>query len=67
MALVGAGISLYQFGSSNQTGADYARLAGAAFITGSAFIPVVGPFISIGLGVADSLGAFDGIYNSFGL
>jgi len=67
MTLVGAGISLYQFGSSNQTGADYARLTGAALITGSAFIPVVGPFISVGLGVADSFGTFDGIYNSFGL
>jgi hypothetical protein len=59
------GISLYQFGTSKQTEADYARLAAAAFITGAAFIPAVGPFISIGLGVADSLGAFDQIYNSF--
>ena len=66
MTLVGTGISLYQFGISNKTGADYARLAGAAFITGSVFIPVVGPFISIELGVADSFGAFDSIYNSFG-
>ena len=63
----GAGvvISLYQFGASDQTGADYAKLAGTALITGTAFIPIVGPFISIGLGVADSFGAFDGIYNSF--
>jgi hypothetical protein len=34
-------------------------------ITASAFIPVVGPFISISLGIADSYGAFDSVYNSF--
>ena len=38
---------------------------GAGLITASAFIPVVGPFLSIGLGIADSMGAFDGLYNSF--
>ena len=32
---------------------------------GSYFIPIVGPVISIGLGVADSYGAFDNIYNYF--
>jgi hypothetical protein len=65
-AVVGAASSIYDFATSNQTGSDYARLTGAALITGSAFIPVIGPFISIGLGIADSFGAFDGIYNSFG-
>lgn len=44
--------------TSNQTGSDYARLSGAAFIR------IVGPFISIGLGIADSFGAFDEFYNS---
>jgi hypothetical protein len=34
------------------------------FITATAFIPVAGPFISIGLGIADSMGAFDGLYDT---
>lgn len=59
------GIAAYQFYESDKSGADYARLTGAGIITASAFIPVVGPFISIGLGVADSFGAFDSVYNSF--
>jgi len=59
------GASVYQFAASDQSGADYARLGGAAIITGIAFVPVAGPFISIGLGIADSYGAFDGIYNYF--
>ncbi len=59
-------ISGYQLLTSQGTGADYARFTGALIITGTAAIPIVGPFISIGLGVADSFGAFDGIYNSFG-
>lgn len=66
MTGLSVGISLYEFSNSNKTGADFARLGGAAIITGSAFIPVVGPAISIGLGFANSFGAFDGIYNSFG-
>jgi RHS repeat-associated protein len=65
IAGVSVAVSLYQFGSSEQTGADYARLAGAGLITATAFIPVVGPFISVGLGIADSFGAFDGLYNKF--
>lgn len=59
------GIAAYQFYESDKSGAEYARLTGAGIITASAFIPVVGPFVSIGLGVADSFGAFDSIYNSF--
>jgi hypothetical protein len=55
----------YQFANSDMSGNDYARLTGSLVITGTAFIPLVGPIISIGLGVADSYGAFDGIYNYF--
>ncbi|HRZ42295.1 MAG TPA: RHS repeat-associated core domain-containing protein [Bacteroidales bacterium] len=59
-------VSTVQFiNSDDQSGADYARLAGSMIITGVAFIPLVGPVLSIGLGVADSFGAFDGIYNHF--
>ena len=65
-AVIGAASSIYEFAGSNKTGSDYARLTGAAIITGSAFIPVAGPFISIGLGLLDSSGAFDGVYNYFG-
>ena len=59
------GIAAYQFYESDKSGADYARLTGAGIITATAFIPVVGPFLSIGLGVADSFGVFDPLYNSF--
>jgi len=55
----------YQFANSNMSGNDYARLTGSLVITGTAFIPLVGPIISIGLGVADNYGAFDDIYNYF--
>lgn len=62
---VSAGIAVYTYLDSDRSGADNARLAGSIIIMGTAAIPVVGPFISIGLGVADSFGAFDSIYNSF--
>jgi RHS repeat-associated protein len=62
---ISIGVSIYEFGTSDQSGADYARLTGSFIILGTAAIPVVGPFISVGLGIADSFGAFDGIYNSF--
>lgn len=65
-AVIGVAISIYDFATSNQTASDYARLSGAAIITGAAFIPDVGPLLSVGLGIADSFGAFDDIYNSFG-
>lgn len=65
VGVVGIGLTIYQFGTSQKSGADYARLAGSFIITGSGFIPVVGPFITVGLGIADGLGAFDSIYNSF--
>ncbi|MGL4567963.1 MAG: RHS repeat domain-containing protein, partial [Fusobacteriaceae bacterium] len=63
--ILGLGTSVYQFASSDQSGADYARLTGSFIITGTSFIPYAGPFISIGLGIADGFGAFDPIYNSF--
>ncbi|WP_374504556.1 RHS repeat domain-containing protein [Flavobacterium sp.] len=63
--VAGAAASLYTYYQSDGSGADKARLAGAAIITGSAFIPVVGPILSVGLGVLDSVGAFDGVYNKF--
>jgi len=50
---------------SEQEGEDWARMTGSVVITATAAIPVVGPFISLGLGVADSFGAFDSIYESF--
>ncbi|BAX80002.1 hypothetical protein ALGA_1627 [Labilibaculum antarcticum] len=72
LKVVGRGITVlsvatagYQFANSDMSGNDYARLAGSAVITGTAFIPFVGPLISIGLGVADSYGVFDDVYNYF--
>ncbi len=55
----------YQFAMSNYSGADWARLAGAAVIMSSSLIPVVGPFVSIGFGFADAFGVLDPIYNYF--
>ena len=57
--------STYQFVNSDMSGNDIARLSGSLIIMGTAAIPIVGPLISIGLGTADSYGAFDGIYNYF--
>jgi len=65
VAVFSAAVSLTEFAASDHSGGDVAKLVGAGIITGTAFIPVVGPFISIGLGVADSFGAFDGIYGYF--
>ena len=65
VTLVNLGVVGYQFANSDISGNDYARLTGSVIITGTAFIPLVGPLISIGLGVADSYGAFDDIYNYF--
>ena len=65
MGAVGVGLSVYQFYSSDRSGNDYARLVGTGIITGTGFIPIVGPFVSVGLGIADSFGAFDSIYNTF--
>jgi hypothetical protein len=55
----------YDYYNSDQSGADYARLAGAGVITATALIPFVGPLISIGLGAADAYGGFDGVYKYF--
>jgi len=72
LKVVGRGVTVlsiatagYQFATSDMSGNDYARLTGSFVITGTAFIPIVGPVISIGLGVADSYDAFDNIYNYF--
>ncbi|MDP3927631.1 MAG: RHS repeat-associated core domain-containing protein, partial [Bacteroidota bacterium] len=66
MTGVGIAISGYQLLSSKGTGVDYARFTGSLIITSTAAIPIAGPFISIGLGLADSFGTFDPIYNYFG-
>lgn len=58
-----SGVNLYT--TENRNGADYARFGGAVLISATAAIPVAGPLISFSLGVADSYGAFDGLYNSF--
>jgi len=72
LKFVGKGVTVlsiaangYNFFTSDFSGNDWARLGGAVLITATAFIPVVVPFISIGLVAADSYGAFDNIYNYF--
>ncbi len=62
---VGAVATIYTYYQSDKSGADKARIIGGAIITGTAFIPVFGPFISVGFGVLDGVGAFDAIYNKF--
>jgi RHS repeat-associated protein len=44
---------------------DKAKFITSLVITGTAFIPGVGPVISLGLTLADSIGAFDDFYNFF--
>jgi hypothetical protein len=64
--LLSVGVAVYDLSNrEKRTGGDYARFAGAMIITGSAAVPFIGPLVSIGLGVADSYGAFDSIYAKF--
>ena len=65
LTILSVATSITSYANSEQTGADKARLVGSLIITGTAAIPVVGPLLSIGLGIADSFGAFDGIYDYF--
>ncbi len=51
----------FEFADSKLTNADRGRASGL-LIAGSAFIPRVGPAISIGLGIIDSFGGLDPIY-----
>lgn len=62
VSVIASGLEFY---TSDRSGGDYAKLGGAIIITATVFIPVVGPFISVGLGLLDGAGAFDGIYKSF--
>ncbi|MFC7774543.1 DUF6443 domain-containing protein [Flavobacterium sp. GCM10027622] len=62
---VGVVTALGDFALSAKSGSDYARLGGAALITLSGAIPVVGPGVSIALGVLDGAGAFDSFYKKF--
>jgi len=66
MTVAGLILSGYQLLNSQGTMADYARFTGSLIIIGTSAIPIAGPFISIGLGIADSFGVFDPIYNYFG-
>ena len=65
VAVIGVVASVAEFATSDMSGGDIAKLVGAGVITATAFIPVVGPFISVGLGLLDGAGAFDGIYGYF--
>lgn len=61
--VVGSTVALYQFIDSDHSGGDWAKLGVNAGIIAIGFIPVVGPFASIGLGVAENMGAFDKVYD----
>ncbi len=63
LTLVNSGVDAYDAGFSNRANV---RLATQTAITAiGVFGGPVGIFLSFGLGVADSYGAFDGFYNSF--
>ncbi|MCZ8355284.1 MAG: hypothetical protein O9340_11150 [Cyclobacteriaceae bacterium] len=62
IAGLGLAANAAEFIESDMSGGDIAKLAGGVVITATAFIPVVGPFISVGLGLLDSAGAFDALY-----
>ncbi|HLF33559.1 MAG TPA: RHS repeat-associated core domain-containing protein [Cyclobacteriaceae bacterium] len=66
--LVGANLAISSFQfifNENKNPSDYARYITNLAITGTAFIPVAGPFISFGLTLAESTGAFEGFYRTF--
>jgi len=65
VALIAIGQFVAKAADHNLQPSDGARLVGAVLILGSNAIPVAGPFISFGLGMADATGAFDPFYQSF--
>lgn len=65
LTILSVATSITSYANSEQTGADKARLVGSLITTGAVAFPVVGPLLSIGLGMADSFGAFDGFYDYF--
>jgi RHS repeat-associated protein len=65
IAVIGIGASIAEFATSDMSGGDIAKLVGSGVITATAFIPIAGPLISVGLGLLDNAGAFDGIYGYF--
>ncbi|MGE3824258.1 MAG: RHS repeat domain-containing protein, partial [Bacteroidia bacterium] len=54
-----------EFGTSEKKGSDVAKLVTNLAITAVAVVPIVGPALSIGLGIAETFGAFNGMYNLF--
>jgi len=65
LTILSISTTLGSYLSSDKNGSDKARLIGSLIITSTAPIPIVGPVLSIGLGLADSFGAFNGIYDYF--
>ena len=58
-----AGISAFTQYKSNPTAGNAARLAVTGIGIGANAIPFVGTVLSIGIGLADQAGAFEGIYH----
>ncbi len=65
MTALYVGFTAVDFAYSDKSGGDYAKLVSAGIGVGLCFIPVIGPGLSIIYGIADSAGAFDGIYDYF--
>ena len=61
-----SGINAYNHRNSGDAGFYNSKLVGSAIIAATAFIPIVGPVLSIGLGAVDAAGGFDGIYHYTG-
>jgi len=57
-----AGVDVYSGGASNRS-----LVRGAVDVVGTAtaFIPVAGPFISLGISIVNASGGFDWLYNNF--
>jgi RHS repeat-associated protein len=64
LPIISIGISVTQF-FSDITPQNLVRLQASVVTTAIGFIPVVGPFASFGISIADANGAFDGYYNKF--
>jgi hypothetical protein len=65
LTAVTVGFTAVEFVYSDKSGGDYARLVSSGIGVGLAFIPVIGPALSIGYGIVDAAGVFDGIYDYF--
>jgi RHS repeat-associated protein len=61
----GAGLAVYDVYNGGASNMSLARGAIGVIRTASAFIPVVGPFVALGISITNAAGGFNWLYNQF--